>query len=370
MSAPTVLDENFKFNFEFEVTSNKGKKFLIILKAESYSYLAITATNKTDIFKQIFSNKFSVEEIKKNKYMNIYDDLKEICDELKIRMENGPVTLKEENNSLMIIIPLPNNKIKEISFELKELERKENDYMNEMAEIISEIKKENESLKKEIKEIKIDYNKLKNITDIQKEEITKLKEQMVKLFEYHNEIKKEKEEKLGLNLESSIINDNIEYKKALKNWINPNKKIEAQLLYSKSRDGDQISKFHELCDNKGPTLTVFKTEDGNIGGIYTPLDWDMGIGWKNDWDSFMFNLNKCKKYKKIRIDNSIYATKGFGPWTYAFGFYDRYQMNKIEHGGICINVYFENGAEILPNNSKNIICFNVVNVEVFKINMN
>ena len=38
-----------------------------------------------------------------------------------------------------------------------------------------------------------------------------------------------------------------------------------ELLYKKSRDGDQISKFYELCDNKGPKLTIFKIDDDNIG---------------------------------------------------------------------------------------------------------
>ena len=57
----------------------------------------------------------------------------------------------------------------------------------------------------------------------------------------------------------------------IKNWINPNKKIEAQLLYSKSRDGDQISKFHELCDNKGPLLVLYQIEGGDKIGIFTPL---------------------------------------------------------------------------------------------------
>ena len=70
---------------------------------------------------------------------------------------------------------------------------------------------------------------------------------------------------------SLIINNNIEYIISIKNWINPNVKINGELLYRMSRDGDKISKFHELCDNKGPTLTLFETKDGNKGGIYTPV---------------------------------------------------------------------------------------------------
>ena len=380
MSAPTLLNEKkLGFNLELEAVSNKNKKFKVNLNAETYSYLTITATNKTDIFKQTFSNKFSVEEIKTNKYMNLYDDLKEICEQLEKITKSTSPTIKEENKSLFIIIPLPNDKYKEYTFELKEIEKNEGDKMKDITEIVYEIKKENESLKKEneslkkeISEIKNECNKLKNITDTQNNEITKIKEQMTMLLDYHNKIKKEKEEeeKLGIKIESSIIKENNEYKKALKNWINSNKKIEAQLLYKKSRDGDQISKFHELCDNKGPTLTIFKTEDGNIGGIYTPLSWDDHTGWKNDLDTFMFNLNKSEKCKKLKNECSIYLGKNYGPWIYSFGFKSTNQMNKILHGGTNINDYYENGANILPNNTNGTKYFNVTDVEVFKINEN
>ena len=371
MSAPTILNEKkLGFNLEFEATSNSNKKYTVNLNAETYSYLTVTATNKTDIFKHTFSNKFSEEEIKKNKYLNLYDDLKEICEQLKKIIKNTPPTIKEENKSLFIIIPLPNDKYKEYTFELKEIEKNEGDKMKDMTEIIYEIKKENDTLKKEISEIKIECNKLKNKIETQNYEIIKLKEQMGMLLDYHNKKIKEEEEKIIFKIKSSIIKENNEYKKALKNWINSNKKIEAQLLYKKSRDGDQISKFHELCDNKGPTLTVFQVEDGNIGGIYTPLSWDDHSGWKNDLDTFMFNLNKLEKYKKLKNEYSTFMTKEYAPWSYAFGFNSTNQMNKIEHRGKCINDYYGNGANILPNNTNEYKYFNVVDVEVFKINEN
>ena len=100
-----------------------------------------------------------------------------------------------------------------------------------------------------------------------------------------------------LNNSNSFI---INYKEfqVIKGWINQNKKIKVELLYRLSRDGDQISKFHELCDNKGPTLTLFLSEDGNKGGIFTTLSWDKTSREKIDSESFMFNLNKNEKYKK------------------------------------------------------------------------
>ena len=45
------------------------------------------------------------------------------------------------------------------------------------------------------------------------------------------------------------------------------------LLYRASRDGWASSKFHAICDNKGPTVTVVKSGDYIFGG-YTEQSWD------------------------------------------------------------------------------------------------
>ena len=177
---------------------------------------------------------------------------------------------------------------------------------------------------------------------------------------------KEEIEKLYINnLNSLIINDNKKYNKILKSWINENKIIEAELLYRLSRDGEKISKFHELCDNKGPTLTLFRITDGNIGGIYTSLSWDTVSEKKYDKETFMFNLNKEEKYKNKDNHISIWCSKESGPWTSYFGFIET--MKKIEHRGISINKSYERGSEILPNDSEDKKFFDVLEVEVYKI---
>ena len=209
---------------------------------------------------------------------------------------------------------------------------------------------------KEIHENKKEIKSLKNEKHNQNNEIKKLKEQMKSMLKHI-----ESKENISELKNSLIINNNIEYYKSIKNWINPDKKIKGELLYRLSIDGDQISTFHLLCDNKGPTLTLFETKEGNKGGIYTPLSWDSNSEWKNDMKTFMFNLNKNQKYKKLKNENSIYCNNSYGPWTYGFGFCGN--MRKIDHVGSNINSQYEKGAEILPNNSD----FEVKEVEVYKI---
>ena len=167
------------------------------------------------------------------------------------------------------------------------------------------------------------------------------------------------------NLDSLIIKDNKKYNALIKSWINQKKIIKAKLLYRLTRDGDKISKFHQLCDNKGPTLTLFLVNDGNIGGIYTPLSWDTTSNTKKDKDTFMFNLNKNEKYKKNHEPISIWCTENFGPWTVNFGFTKT--MKQIEHRGKDINQAYENSVKILPNDSNKTKIFDINEAEVYEL---
>uniref|UniRef100_U9U081 Serine-enriched protein n=2 Tax=Rhizophagus irregularis TaxID=588596 RepID=U9U081_RHIID len=47
-----------------------------------------------------------------------------------------------------------------------------------------------------------------------------------------------------------------------------------ELIYRASQEDFKIKKFHENCDNKGPTVVVIKVHDsGEIIGGYNPLEW-------------------------------------------------------------------------------------------------
>ena len=49
--------------------------------------------------------------------------------------------------------------------------------------------------------------------------------------------------------------------------------IEFKLLYRALRDGFDTNTFHELCDNKGPTLCIFHSEYQHVFGGFTELQW-------------------------------------------------------------------------------------------------
>lgn len=53
-------------------------------------------------------------------------------------------------------------------------------------------------------------------------------------------------------------------KKQISEWIGRDSQFE--LLYKLNRDGISAQRFHELCDNKGPTVTIFYNTDSNVYG--------------------------------------------------------------------------------------------------------
>ena len=328
-----------------------------------------------------FSNEFenAINELKK-----LYEKTNQNKEELKIKISNiftkirNSINEREEQllsdidneyNNLLFkedIIKQSEKLPNEIKYSLeigKEIDNKWNE--NEKLKNINECINIENNIKK-IKIIKENIHKSNLINDIkfkfeEEDEINKF---LIQIKSFGKIVKVY----ISILNDSLIINNNKEYIKILNNWINPNKNIKSELLYRLSRDGNELSKFHELCDDKGPTLTLFQTDDENKGGIYTPLSWDTKSYNKKDKETFMFNLNNNEKFKKKNEKKaSIFCTKEYGPWTFNFGFYKENSMEKIKHWGLGINEAYEKGSNILLNNTNELKIFDVKEVEVYKI---
>ena len=331
-SAPTTYETSIDFNVNIELTSDKNNKYEITFKA---SHELIIEAIKKDIIPQTFINNFSVDKIRKNKYFYQFDTLNEICSEIKERIEKEKINVIEDTNLLLISIPLPSTKIKEIIFELNEKEKNDKEKINELTSLIYNQNKEIAELKDIIKDLKIQTTLL-------------LKNYI-------------------LNLDSLIITKN-EYNSSLKNWINPKKKITANLLYRLSVNGGAISTYHELCDNKGPTLNLYELKEGIIIGFYIPSSVDSVSGWKTDNDTFIFNLNQNKKYKKTGIQyTSFYCGKDCGPSANCLGGNPYTDLKYIYHSSQNFDKYFEDGSKILNRGGieKEYVA---EEVEIFQIN--
>ena len=115
-SLPTSLKQELNFKLEVEINSNKNNSFGVKFSANSYSYLLIEAKQKNDNFmNKTYSNKFTIDKIKENKYFYMFDDLKEICNELSERLKTNEIKLIENKKNLILLINLPISTIKEIN---------------------------------------------------------------------------------------------------------------------------------------------------------------------------------------------------------------------------------------------------------------
>ena len=106
-----------------------------------------------------------------------------------------------------------------------------------------------------------------------------------------------------------------DYIKILSEWTNC-KKVE--LIYRGNRDGSQSEKFHELCDNKGPTIVLYKNEKGNIFGGYASISWQNRGDFKSAPDSFIFTLTNIYNIKPTKFESKndgmeVYHDLNYGP---------------------------------------------------------
>ena len=112
---------------------------------------------------------------------------------------------------------------------------------------------------------------------------------------------------------SQIIGSNGSWQNSLNEWLGNNKK-EVDLLFRATRDGFDCSIFHRLCDNKGPTITLVRDNQGRCFGGYTGTHWGTYGSYQNDNTAFMFSFNRNKKimarYPQYSTYNGYHAYYG------------------------------------------------------------
>ena len=91
-----------------------------------------------------------------------------------------------------------------------------------------------------------------------------------------------------------------------------------ELIYRGSRDGTTSKIFHIKCDNKGPTIILFKNERGNIFGGYCPISWKTEGNWQIVPEAFIFTLKNIfniepTKFNRINDNYGILFHSEWGP---------------------------------------------------------
>ena len=76
------------------------------------------------------------------------------------------------------------------------------------------------------------------------------------------------------------------YLNRIKKWIDPDKKIEFNLIFKKSRDGSSFQDFH-----RGKTVLLIETKEGRKFGGFTNDSWNSNNSWRQNYNDFAFSLD-------------------------------------------------------------------------------
>jgi hypothetical protein len=112
----------------------------------------------------------------------------------------------------------------------------------------------------------------------------------------------------------------------MKQWLLnqlPMKVLTLTLLYSGSTHGWDIEKFHELCDEKGPTITVMKSKASRVFGGFTMQSWESLSNddfddenlkaFKADDKAFIYSIDRQQIYRVIDAQKALYCDSNWGP---------------------------------------------------------
>ena len=342
----TPCPANMNSEETFQIISDRNNNISITMKNLKV-YIEISVNYQDDRKNHTFNKEYTFEEIKTiSKFFLAHENIDEIFEDLIYLMNKNTTKVIEDIGAMRINIPLDSIKFKEITFNLNESENNENTQIIGLYKTISDLKTEIKDLKERLNEYE-------------------------KYIPYLEEFKKKFDEKNNTkiirNLNSTILQDNENYNITLKNWINSDLKIKAELLYRASRDGEDYSTFHRLCDNKGPTVVLAKLTDGDILGSYTPLNWDTESNWVSDPNMFVFSLTENKKCMKKDEQNNfgIYCNNYYGPESYFLSFKPDHNMKepflRIDDDAYQCN------TQILAPGKKNREFYNADDVEVFRL---
>jgi len=264
--APTVTPFEkpsvIKLKDKIMLTYENNKYSLLIYIMDEKIVMEIKSLNSSKFYKEVFPK----DLISQNKYFLMFDNIEQIYNEIvklikkSLENQNNIIKIKEESTFLMLTIPLPTEVIKEANFK-----------------------------------INISYNSpVLNINDVY-ESINELKNEIQELKSFFtNEIKK---------LQNNPINNNITDENIRKNelelinkWIDSKKKLNFNLLFKKTKNGNSVEDFHKFCDEKGKTVIIIETIEGIKFGAFMNESWNSQEEWKKNYKDFVFQLNLNKKF--------------------------------------------------------------------------
>ena len=149
-----------------------------------------------------------------------------------------------------------------------------------------------------------------------------------------------------------------------------------ELLYRGTRDGTTSKIFHEKCDQKGPTICLYKNEKDCIFGGYASISWTSDGNTHEAKNSFIFTLTNIHGTEPTKFNNNdsnnVNHHSSRGP---CFGNYNDIQVFEDFSSSDCATSFPCNYKDTLGKGrsiftgdfNNNTSDFKMREIEVFKI---
>ena len=156
--------EKVKSTKSYTIISDKNNSFYLTIQNQS-SMIYILSYYQDDIIKHNYDKKLELEELKKNKYLSLCDNIDEIYNELINLLDKNKSKIFERNNEIDLNIPTENLKIKEIKISMNEIIMNNNEKIEQIFSLISNLKEEINNLKGDNNQLKEEINNLKGASN-------------------------------------------------------------------------------------------------------------------------------------------------------------------------------------------------------------
>ena len=140
------------------------KTFKVDFKNE-IDFLSVTAKLQDGLFPVHYTGKFSLKDIKKVGLFRDYESIDECLFEIFEGLNSTPKVSEQDNENIIIHVPLHTRKFPEIVFPLKKIVKTDSQKYEDLTEAFLDMKRQKD---REIKELKEKIDKLENILQINK----------------------------------------------------------------------------------------------------------------------------------------------------------------------------------------------------------
>ena len=338
------LREEFKAESKYNIKSNKGNTFTIIIKNLT-SFIEINAICQNNIEINKLTKKYSLLNLKKIKFLSICDSIDEIYNELLFEFSRNISTILEEENQIIIKIPIVHAKYKEICFilnKINKINKENNQNLNNLIFNLQEqIKNKDKENNEKISLCNIEINNLRQI-------ITVLDENNKILTKKIDSLEKDM---LELKNDKKILNEKI------------------QSLEDKIKNNNIPQKINGLYDNKFEIIENPWTKelDKDCKKFeYTLKDGDYLAQSNNNFFN-IYSLKSKHKFEINKIYKLIYYIKFYnGSFRVGFGDFGLFNKRLKEKGSVGLT----NEGLFIDGEKKSDIKLNTNNKEIiFIINL-